>query len=105
MVQENIHRLLPTLPLLWCTLEEPERSARTRIHLQEMWSRLLCRNWQREIQLESLLLKEAIKMMTCWDCELLNQCPKGILFQGDVLTKDVSKECDRFIKGELDDEL
>ena len=37
--------------------------------------------------------------------ELLNQCPKGILFQGDVLNKDVSKECDRFIKGELDDEL
>ena len=43
------------------------------------------------------------KMLTCWDCELMNQCPKGILFQGDVLTKDVSKECDKFIKGELDE--
>ena len=43
-------------------------------------------------------------MMTCWDCELLNDCPKSILFMGEILNKDVEKECDKFIKGSLEDE-
>ena len=38
-------------------------------------------------------------MKTCWDCKLHNNCPKGILFQGEVITKDVEEECDKF-KGE-----
>ena len=35
-------------------------------------------------------------MMTCWDCTLHENCPKGILFQGEVILKDVSKECDKY---------
>jgi len=60
MVQENIHQLLPTLPPLRSITQEPKGRSRKRIHLQEMWSRLLCRNRQRKIFMESLLLKEAM---------------------------------------------
>ena len=35
-------------------------------------------------------------MMTCWDCKHHQYCPKGILFQGEIITKDVKEECDKF---------
>ena len=38
-------------------------------------------------------------MMTCHDCERVNDCPKGILFQGEMLTSNVEEKCDKFIKG------
>ena len=42
-------------------------------------------------------------MMSCWDCKRVEDCPKGILWQGEMITKDVEKECDKFVKGGSDE--